>query len=63
MLDIGLLKRGRGWAWPVNDSSNKTIMQGWESKRAKARYQAERAVCPENLIRVDDVMLSPKLAE
>jgi hypothetical protein len=31
MLDIGLLKRGRGWAWPVNDSSGKTIMQGWES--------------------------------
>lgn len=44
MFDMGLSKRGRGWEWRVNDSAGKTVMRGWESKRAKARYQAERAL-------------------
>ena len=44
MFDIALSKRGRGWEWRVIDSSGKTVMQGRESKRAKARYQAERAL-------------------
>jgi hypothetical protein len=44
MFDMALSKRGRGWGWRVSDSSGKTVMQGREFKRAKARYQAERAL-------------------
>ncbi|WP_092514225.1 hypothetical protein [Afipia sp. GAS231] len=44
MFDIALSKRGRGWEWRVIGSSGKTVMQGGASKRAKARYQAERAL-------------------
>jgi hypothetical protein len=44
MFDMALSKRGRGWGWRVDGSSGKTVMQGWESKRAKASYQAEHAL-------------------
>jgi hypothetical protein len=44
MFDMALSKRGRGWGWRVSNSSGETVMRGWESKRAKARYQAERAL-------------------
>jgi len=44
MYDIALSKRGRGWEWRVNYSSGETVMRGRESKRAKARYLAERAL-------------------
>jgi hypothetical protein len=44
MFDIAISKRGQGWEWRVNDSSGKTVMQGWEFKRATARYEAGRAL-------------------
>ena len=44
MFDMAISKRGRGWNWRVADSAGNTIMKGREPKRAKARYQAERAL-------------------
>jgi hypothetical protein len=44
MFDMTLSKRRRGWEWRVGDSSGNTILGGREAKRAKARYQAERAL-------------------
>lgn len=44
MFDMVLSKRGRGWDWRVTNSSGNTIMQGRESKRPAARYQAGRAL-------------------
>ena len=44
MFEMALSKRGRGWTWQVHDSSGKTVMEGWEPRRTKARYQAERAL-------------------
>jgi hypothetical protein len=44
MFDMALSKRGRGWEWQVNDSSGRIVMRGREFKRAKARYEAERAL-------------------
>jgi hypothetical protein len=44
MFDMAISKRGRGWEWRVNDSAGNTVMHGWEPKRAKARYQVERAL-------------------
>jgi hypothetical protein len=44
MFDMVLSKRGRGWDWRVTNSLGNTILQGHESKRPAARYQAERAL-------------------
>jgi hypothetical protein len=44
MFDMVLSQRRRRWEWRVNDSSGKTILAGLETQRARARYQAHRAL-------------------
>ena len=39
-----LEKRGRVWRWSVCTTEGQVIMQGVESRRACARYQANRAL-------------------
>ncbi|SHG15833.1 hypothetical protein [Bradyrhizobium erythrophlei] len=56
----------RGWGELVSvDAKNPTIARAIPAKEDEERYskQDQMAVCTENLIRVDGVMESPKLAE
>ena len=37
-------KRGRAWRWSVCTAEGQVVMQGAESRRTSARYQANRAL-------------------
>ena len=39
-----LKKRGRVWSWSVCTAEGQVVMQGAESRRAFARYKANRAL-------------------
>lgn len=39
-----LEKRGRAWRWSVCTAEGQVVMQGAESRRTSARYQANRAL-------------------
>lgn len=39
-----LKKRGRVWRWSVCTAEGHVVMQGTESRRASARYKANRAL-------------------
>lgn len=39
-----LKKRGRVWRWSVCTAEGQVVMHGAESRRASARYQANRAL-------------------
>ena len=39
-----LKKRGRVWRWTVCTAQGRVVMQGAESRRASARYEANRAL-------------------
>jgi len=39
-----LKKRGRVWRWTVCTTEGQVVMQGAESRRASARYKANRAL-------------------
>jgi hypothetical protein len=39
-----LKKRGRVWRWSICTAEGQVVMQGAESRRASARYKANRAL-------------------
>jgi DNA topoisomerase III len=63
------LAQGKGLIIPDDAKTNTAAMSAWiDTNRVKKRRKlnrktSNRPVCTENLIRVDDVMESPKLAE
>jgi hypothetical protein len=44
IFDAVLRKRGRKWAWAVCTSEGKVVMQGLESNRLAANYEANKAL-------------------
>ena len=44
VFEAVLKKRGRPWKWSVCTTEGRVVMQGAESRRASARYKANRAL-------------------
>lgn len=44
LFEVVVKKRGRGWRWHVCTSEGAVVMQGSESGRPAAKYQADRAL-------------------
>jgi len=43
IFEVDLKKRGRKWRWCVSTTNGTVVMQGFESTRPAAKYQADRA--------------------
>ena len=44
VFEAMLKKRGRLWRWSIYTAEGRVVMQGAESRRASARYKANRAL-------------------